>query len=250
MLVRDTGIEPVDPLKSREDACLNASPRRQFARCPGVTRVSQLPATSAAARWTVMNVSSEVTAIRGLRWTPANAPNRRCHNSIQSVTGSLQRGVLGVRVQPHCQTGVLVPDPRRDHRHRNPLQVHQSRASVPSGVQFDVPHPGSLGRVAPIAREYCRAVRSADLVAHDVLPRARRQHRAPTPPARRSRSRTEARHQPIRQRQRAPRSGRLRIVLHSLAARASPGCSRWSASRPSRSTSDHRSPGNLAPPQT
>ena len=65
-----------------------------------------------------------------------------------------------------------MPDPRRDHRDGHPLEVHQRRAGVSGGMQLDVPNPGRLHRVAPVAGQHRGRVRVADLVAHDVGPGA------------------------------------------------------------------------------
>ena len=157
----------------------------------------------------------------------------QCHDVVTTrfkvSPAAFRAVVLRVRVKTHGQTRVLVPDPRGDHRDRNPLQVHQSRASVPSGVQLDVPHPGSLHRVAPIARQHRRADTARRPRCSRRTPTRRRRHRAPgahglaAPRPTGARTPTDpaaaacAAKWPTSDR--SPRSCRPR----------SPGCSRWTA---------------------
>ena len=55
--------------------------------------------------------------------------SRRCHNSTQTLPGSLERLVLGVGVEARRDRGVGMPQPIGDDRQRHAAQVQRGAAS-------------------------------------------------------------------------------------------------------------------------
>jgi hypothetical protein len=78
------------------------------------------------------------------------------HNSVQSGSGSHQRIVLAVRLEPHRQAGGLMSYPGGDNGDRDTLQMHQRGAGVAGGVQLDVPDVRRLERVSPVSGQKSR----------------------------------------------------------------------------------------------
>jgi hypothetical protein len=100
---------------------------------------------------------NSANAVRTVRSTRVGVT--RCHASIQSRTGRLERSVLRMRVHLRRQRGVLVADPRRDDRRGNALKMHQVGAGMSRRVQLDVPYSCGLQRFPPVPRQHSRCVR-------------------------------------------------------------------------------------------